>query len=147
MSHFIREKLEWFEPEASEREPDYTARVLAPQLSYFLSRTNSPFILRSDGLLRPQPVIYSGWSNYPDIAFNLGSERTIAVEVKFFSGASDKNALTTALGQAILYASGGYQKAFVMLVSRQAGVTIEDKDLQRIQKTMHCFDCEVFTLS
>lgn len=143
---FIKETLEWYEPDPSEREPDYTKRVLAPQLANFLRRTNSPFVLRADGKLRPQPVVFGGWSQYPDIAFNLGLERTVAVEVKFFSGPSDKSALLTAIGQALLYTAGGYETSLVILVARQTGITLADSDMAKISGLLASHGYGLFTL-
>lgn len=144
---FVENDLVWFEPDSLEKEPGYTARVLAPQFEYFLKKTRSPFVLRADGRLRPQPVVFKGWSNFPDLAFNVGIERTVAVEVKFFSGPADKGALTTAIGQAVLYASGGYKTSFVILVARQAGTTLSLSDVTKIGRTLKSLDLGIFTLS
>jgi hypothetical protein len=119
LTEFFSKELSWFEPLADEREPEYTARVLAPQVMEFIaSLRHRSLQVRADGAQRPLPVLMHGQAFYPDIAIADIAEREVAIEVKLLSPESFSDGMTKAIGQAVTYRSGGYRRAHVVLVSK-----------------------------
>ena len=109
----------WAEPYAGELEPTYTKRVIYPQVKKYVSYKAPEYAVRSDGLLRPQPITIGSHPFYPDLAVNLGPLRSLAIEVKFFSHIGDRSSLMTGLGQILLYRSFGYLYSALFLVGRE----------------------------
>lgn len=114
-------RLVWQPPLLNELEPSYSRRCIYPQLRRLVARYYPHFVVRSDGHLRPQPVIVSGGSYYPDLAINFGHERRVAVEVKFYTDAANRGGLMSGLGQASTYQAFGYTEAFLVLISKFEG--------------------------
>lgn len=116
---FVETQMVWEPLENGEKEPSYTSRVLAPQVQNFLGNLNEPGLqLKADGDLRPVPIAFDGRQFYPDISIDHFTERNIAIECKFLGQSHLNAALTTAIGQAVVYRSLGYRAALVLLVSR-----------------------------
>ena len=116
---YLETDLVWYEPLPGEKEPEYTARVLAPQVENFMERLHHPSLhLRSDGSVRPLPVMFQGQAFYPDIAITDFNAREAAIEVKLLASSSFSDGMTKAIGQAVAYRSGGYSRSYVLLVSK-----------------------------
>lgn len=98
-----------------------------------LSRTNPNLVLRADGHLRPQPVVLSQNSFYPDLAINDGLSRITAVEVKFYTSAGDRASLMTGLGQALIYRAFGYQESALLLVPKEKSRGLSPSELSLLQ--------------
>ncbi len=126
-------RLEWLAPLPQETEPSYTFRVIYPQMRKLLSRTNPNLVLRADGHLRPQPVVLSNNSFYPDLAINDGLVRLAAVEVKFFTSANDRASLMTGLGQCLIYRAFGYRESVLLLVSKEMGQGLSLPEVSTLQ--------------
>lgn len=119
LTTFADEQMAWEAPLAGEKEPTYTARVLAPQVESFLATLNEPRLqLKADGDLRPVPIAFDSRHFYPDISIDHLNERVLAIECKFMGDSHVNSSLTTAIGQAVVYRSLGYRAAFVFLISR-----------------------------
>lgn len=126
-------RLEWHEHLDSEREPKYTARVLLPQYKMLVTALDHHgLVLRSDGATRPQPVRLSGRDFYPDLAVNYYAQRELAIEAKFVSPTNITSVLTTAIGQAVSYTSGGYNMALIVAVSTTGHQLIDSTTIGRL---------------
>lgn len=137
---FCSLELVWEPTHKEEREPEYTKRVLFPQFKKFVEALNDrQLTLASDGsLTRPTFVsIGNGQVFYPDLSISLHGERTIAFEVKFISEQSYSTRLTTAIGQAVIYASGGYRYSHVLLVSESGGSQFLNDDLNKLNNPLN----------
>ncbi|NBR65436.1 MAG: hypothetical protein EBS85_07010 [Micrococcales bacterium] len=130
---FCSSELLWSNKLSDEKEPAYTKRVLVPQFSAFAESLNEKQLnINSDGMTdRPRPVTLNGAQDfYPDMSLDLYGDRGIAVEVKYLSKKSYSDALSKALGQAILYSAFGYVGAVVLLISKSGENEIAAKDLK-----------------
>lgn len=126
----------WQQPEPGELEPAYTNRVLYPQIKKLVSYKFAGHSVRSDGWLRPQPVMVGGQPYYPDISVNRGHSRVLAIEVKFFSGPEDRASLMTGLGQMILYGTFGYEFSGLVLVARNPGTGLSSAESEHLGITL-----------
>lgn len=136
ITEYLATKLTWQKPLLDEKEPDFTARVILPQVENMVRKIKLPLALRSDGKLRPQPVFLGGQPFYPDLAINSWDARFYAVEVKFFSGLDDRNSLLKGLGQIMTYTSFGYQNALLLGITREGNGGLSRDDLDKLNNNL-----------
>jgi len=142
------EEISWNEPLESEREPEYTSRVLAgPLLEYVQTRNHSSLILGFDGGNRPLPVVFDGQKFYPDLAIYDFGSREIAVEAKFLKQSSYSGQLTTAIGQAMIYRSFGYFAAVIVLISKEGRKVLAPATLTKLNAELEPWRVAIIQLS
>jgi hypothetical protein len=104
-------------PFANEGETSYTSRCVQALVSTELDAIQFPGLFRrGDGAASVDTVEFMGMHFYPDVAVTLYSQRLVAVEVKLLRRGNRQNAIATALGQAMIYKSAGYEHAVVLLI-------------------------------
>lgn len=110
-------KLERFEPPRdSEREPDFTGRVLLPWLTIWVKGLNHPGLyVRGDGGPSVPPITWQGITIFPDLVIVDGPSKYVALEVKVISDVDPGGSLTKAVGQSVLYAKLGYENSIGMI--------------------------------
>lgn len=119
-------QLAWQSPHENEREPNYTARALAPGIQEQVQLLNhSGLVVRSDGVLTPQAVQFDKAQHYPDMAINFHHDRIGAIEVKFFDDSLRGQAYLTAIGQGVMYSSLGYSWSIIVLVAKTPTANID----------------------
>lgn len=137
---FCRLDLVWEAPLKSEKEPEYTKRVLLPQFTSFVdSLSDQQLTLASDGSsARPGSVsVGFAQSFYPDLSISLHGDRTLAFEVKFIGEQSYSARLATAVGQALIYNSFGYRFSHALLISETGANSFIDGDLEVLNKNLN----------
>jgi hypothetical protein len=106
-------------PSAGEGEEHYVASVLVSVVRQHLVELQG-LTLHGEGLQRPAPARYLGYSMYPDLAVMNYSQRVVAVEVKYVNFANARGDLSTAIGQTVIYARAGYLTALAVLIGVHA---------------------------
>ena len=107
-------------PLAGEGEERYVASALVPIARQALVKG---LTLHGEGLQRPAPARYLGYSMYPDLAVMNYGQRVVAVEVKYVNFANAKGDLSTAIGQTVIYARAGYLTSLGVLIGAHARET------------------------
>lgn len=109
--------LEWRSPLEGESEPTYTGSVLLPSATTLIAEVETPgLVVRADGGVAPRPVSLVDVSFYPDLEIAYFDARSLAVEVKFVRDADATGSISKAIGQALIYRSGGFPWVHVVLV-------------------------------
>lgn len=135
------ESAAWLAPNPDEKEPEYTQRVLGPLLKEIVDSTNHQgLVVRYDGSLTPQPVLFGISNHFPDLAVNFYSERIGAVEVKYFDEFQSGQAYLTAFGQSVLYSSLGYAWSIVVLVAKNSNATISNTSIEKINMKLYAIN-------
>ena len=119
LAEFIRElRLEGLDaPFEGELEEPFTGRVIAPFTAKFLRRLNTPsLVLRNDGAQQPFRIYLDGMAFIPDVEIGEYTERLLAFEVKFLRDVDPSGCAAKALGQAVVYRSGGAHNAVALLI-------------------------------
>jgi hypothetical protein len=123
-------------PKAAEREPAFTARVLSPIIRNAISSIGVAGLRwGGDGARHTLPTVTTmGLSFAPDLAIQFERRRILAFEVKFLRREQRQTALATALGQALLYKSFGYESVGIILIEtsprRSSTLAMEFADLR-----------------
>lgn len=148
-SDFCATKLKWLPPELSEKEPDYTKRVIYPQFLEFVIMLNDKRVrLNADGALsRPLPIILGDQKFYPDLSVDFEGSRTISFETKFIAESGFSGNLATAIGQGLIYKASGYKSAHVLLVSSTGHPVLGVSDLEEVNLTLSRVSVRVHQLS
>ncbi len=119
-------------PEAGETEERYVASTLVPVVRGAIVNLRG-LTVHGEGIRRPAPARYLGYSMYPDIALMNYRQRVVAIEAKYVDFASAKGDLSTAIGQAVIYARGGYLTALAVLIgihARETQSEIEEENIR-----------------
>lgn len=127
----------WEEPLEAEKEPQYTARVLAPVIAeYVVGLGHKTLVMRHDGGDRPHPVSFDGQRFFPDLAIYDAGSRELAIEVKYLNHSSYSEQLKTAIGQGIIYRSFGYRCSIVILVTKRPHRVLSEKTLKELNSSL-----------
>lgn len=121
-------------PLSDEREPQFTARVIAPALDACLRQTKiHGLTLSGDGAapLRPTPLF--GLSFRPDTGVFYHGSPLVAFEVKFLREGHRQQALCTAIGQSVLYRAHRYPSVVTLLIDLWARTS--EADVEHLEKT------------
>lgn len=138
--------VKWTTPLEGEREPEYTARILAPFFRTEVARLRHlGLVVRADGTITAQAVMFDTARHYPDMAVNYHFERVGAIEVKFIDEFLSGQAYLTALGQGLLYSSMGYKWSVVVLVGKTKGATVSQDTLDALNENLRT--CRVSVIS
>jgi hypothetical protein len=139
--------IAWQEPYLGEREPQYTARVLAPGLQSEVTLLRHPgLVVRSDGILTPQPVKFDRATHFPDMSINFHHDRVVAVEVKFFDDTLSGQGYLTAIGQGVIYSSLGYTWSLVILVGKNSASRIDQAAVDSLNVTLQNTNVHVLVM-
>jgi hypothetical protein len=104
-------------PEPGEHEPAYCARQIRPLLKAAIDRLGIHGLLIAGPGAQPiRPVYVLGMRFYPDLAVMYHSSPTLAIEVKYLSTPTKQTAFASAVGQAMIYRIGGYQRSIVFVL-------------------------------
>jgi len=102
-------------PLLNETEQRYVASALVPVVQEVLSDLKG-LTLHGEGLQRAAPAHFLGYHMYPDLAVMHYSQRLVAMEAKYVDFSLAKGALSTAIGQTVIYARAGYLTSLGILV-------------------------------
>jgi hypothetical protein len=115
-------------PLVNEAEPAYTLRVLMPILRLVQEKLGIDGItIAGEGSGRVVPTYLLGHRFFPDMAVSFFGQRLAAYEVKFLRDFGRSNAISTAVGQCLLYRLDRYSRVRAVLIDR-IGVSAEDID-------------------
>ena len=104
-------------PAPAESEPTYTARVLMPIAKGVIQRVGLDGVtLAGEQSTRVAPTYFLGHSFFPDMGVSYFARRLVAYEVKFLREQGRPNALSTALGQCLLYQLERYSYVRAILI-------------------------------
>jgi hypothetical protein len=114
-------------PQAGEREPRYTARVLVPSLKRVVDELEIHGLFLMGPAAAPMhPVYVLGARFFPDVAISFHASPVVAIEVKFLTQQSAPGRLASALGQAAIYRAGGYRRAMVLALDYRKTISAQD---------------------
>lgn len=140
VGNFLAQDLEWVEPLDLESEPSYTGRCIFPQLEKCLKEINEPkLLLRSDNSMvgRPRPVLFGGQRFFPDLSFELSTNRSLAIEVKFLKSDNFSGSVATAIGQAFVYKSLGYDFSHVVMVAKATNIELTKNEVLELSVALN----------
>ncbi len=114
-------------PREGETEPLFTAHILLPQVRLRIQELGIQGVTATgDGSARPTPTYLLGHRFYPDMSVSYFGERLVAYEVKFLRQGGRSNAISTALGQCLLYQLDRYPRVRAVLIDTNELVDHED---------------------
>lgn len=125
------------EPQHAEKEPQYTSRVVRPFVQKIITGRNAwstIFQVLGNGVPGLPSISVAGMEFYPDVVINRVTprRRLLAIEVKY---AGSGQSIATALGQALLYVSGGgYHLAVVFLIAPHDFATLDVEVIESLRE-------------
>ncbi len=113
--NFLMESADFDLPLASEKEPAFVARCVTPIVLQFVSALKErDLFVAGEGAGPIRPVNFLGLDFYPDVALLYRGKPVLAYEVKYLRGHQRQALVASAVGQAMVYAECGYQRAGVV---------------------------------
>jgi hypothetical protein len=108
------------EPELKETEPAYTARIVQPVLNALIKKIDVPgLVVGGHGMGPAHSVYFMGLEFIPDAEITYRGDKMLAIENKFIGSLHRQRQITGAVGQAMIYALGGYEYSIGLLLDTQ----------------------------
>jgi hypothetical protein len=130
-------------PEQSHNEVTYTQNTLVKIIkNHFREEEKSGLVIKGPKNPNQLRSIFFNGENYADITFSYSGQKFIAVEIKLLKKKQNRNqALSTAIGQGIVYSMGKYKNSIIVIIDQDRRVKMVD--LVGLKSKLHKVNVEL----